>query len=27
VIIFAVISVVFGAIFGLVVPAPFFPHI
>jgi hypothetical protein len=27
VIIFAVISIVFGAIFGLVVPAPFFPHI
>ena len=27
VIIFAVISIVMGAIFGLVVPAPFFPHI
>ena len=27
VIIFAVISIVLGAIFGLVVPAPFFPHI
>ena len=27
VIIFAVISIVFGALFGLVVPAPFFPHI
>ena len=27
VIIFAVISVIFGALFGLVVPAPFFPHI
>jgi hypothetical protein len=26
VIIFAVISIIFGAIFGLVVPAPFFPH-
>jgi hypothetical protein len=27
VIIFAVISIIFGAIFDLVVPAPFFPHI
>jgi hypothetical protein len=27
VIIFAVISIIFGALFGLVVPAPFFPHI
>jgi hypothetical protein len=27
VIIFTVISIIFGAIFGLVVPAPFFPHI
>jgi hypothetical protein len=27
VIIFAVISIVLGALFGLIVPAPFFPHI
>lgn len=27
VIIFAVISIILGVIFGLVVPAPFFPHI
>jgi hypothetical protein len=27
VIIFAVISIVFGAIFGLIVPSPFFPYI
>ena len=27
VIIFAVISMVLGALFGLIVPAPFFPHI
>jgi hypothetical protein len=27
VIIFAVISIILGALFGLVVPAPFFPHI
>ena len=27
VIIFVVISIILGAIFGLVVPAPFFPHI
>jgi hypothetical protein len=26
-IIFVVISIIFGALFGLVVPAPFFPHI
>ena len=26
-IIFSVISIIFGALFGLVVPAPFFPHI
>jgi hypothetical protein len=27
VIIFVVISIILGALFGLVVPAPFFPHI
>jgi hypothetical protein len=27
VIIFAVISIIFGVLFGLAVPAPFFPHI
>jgi hypothetical protein len=27
VILFAVISIVLGALFGLIVPAPFFPHI
>ena len=27
VIIFTVISIIFGVLFGLVVPAPFFPHI
>ncbi len=27
VVVFAVISIVLGALFGLIVPAPFFPHI